>query len=275
MIIRKQCGNPKHISALLLTVLILAAVLLPFISSSYVLAAKTKSYVDDEAGLLTSQEEEKLDSLLGEYSKKHNIDIVVITRNGLDNKTELSYLEDYVDEVLDAGIYSEDIVILMFDTYGRYCTIQAYGKSENIIDDDNIEYLLDAVVPQITGNKFFSAFSDFAKGVDHYYDNPRYEYGRQPIYLKTWFQAVVALAIGAIVVGSMAYNSQGRNTVNNHTYLDEKHSGLVAKRDIYLRTSVSKVRKPSNNNAGGGGRSSGGGGVSSGGRSHSGGSRKC
>lgn len=233
------------------------------------------SNVDDGANLLTDQEEKNLNDLLLKYSEKYNIDLVVITRNGLDGKTNKVYLEDYVDQFIDAGMYSENLTILQYDILSRYCTIQGYGSCEFVIDDDNIEYILDVVAPQITDKQYFNAFSDFAKGVAHYYNNPRYEYGRKPIYLETWFQVITSLTIGAIVVGTMAYNSKGRNTVNNHTYLDEQHSGLVAKRDIYLRTTVSKVRKPSNNTSGGGGRSSGGGGISSGGRSHSGGSRRC
>lgn len=239
-------------------------------------ASENKLNVNDSANLLTDSQLNKLNKTLREYSDKYDIDIVVLTVAGLDGKSDRNYLEDYVDSVLDAGIYSENITILQFDTDSRYCTIQAYGSCERVINDDNIEYILDVVAPQISEHNYYDAFNDFAKGVNHYYDNPRYEFGHEPLYLKTWFQLVVALAIGGVVVGTMAYHSQGRNTVNNHTYLDEQRSGIVARRDIYLRTSVSKVRKPSNNNnSSGGGRSSGGGGISSGGRSHSGGSRRC
>ena len=265
----------KRTSILFLSLFILATTLMSLALSRPVAASSNTNYVDDGADLLTNQEEEDLNELLFKYSKKYNIDIVVITRNGLDGKTDKRYLEDYVDKVLDAGVYSEDLTILQYDIDSRYCTIQGYGNSEYIINDDNIEYILDVVAPKITEKQYYNAFSSFAKGVAHYYDDPHYEYGRKPIYLETWFQAVAALAIGAIVVGTMAYNSKGKNTVNNHTYLDEQHSGLVARRDIYLRTTVSKVRKPSNNTSGGGGRSSGGGGRSGGGRSHSGGSRRC
>lgn len=242
---------------------------------SKVNAAEPKVNVNDTANLLKESQAEELNILLIDYSKKYNIDIVVLTVKGLEGKSDQKFLEDYVDSVLDAGIYSENITILQFDVDSRYCTIQAYGSCESVINDDNIEYILDVVAPQITDHNYYEAFSDFAKGVDHYYKNPSYEFRRQPIYLKTWFQLVVSLIIGGLVVWGMAYHSQGRNTVNNHTYLDERHSGVVARRDVYLRTSVTKVKKPTENNSSGGGRSSGGGGISSGGRSHSGGSRKC
>ena len=71
----------------------------------------------------------------------------------------------------------------------------------------------------------------------------------------------------------MAYNSGGRVTVSEGTYRDFSSSRVVDRRDNYLRTSVTKTRKPSSdNNSSGGGFSGGGssGGTTSGGHSHSG-----
>lgn len=238
-------------------------------------ASESTTNVKDSANLLQNSQDEKLNSLLAKFSSKYNIDIVVLTINGLNGKSDKQYLEDYVDSVLDKGIYSENLVILQFDVDSRYCTIQAYGSCEQTIDDDNIEYILDVVAPQLSDHNYYGAFSDFAEGVSHYYNNRNYEFGQKPIYLKTWFQVIASFSIAGLVVGSMAYHSQGRNTVNNHTYLDEKNSGVVARRDIYLKTTLTKVKKPSNDTSSNSGRSSGGGGISSGGRSHSGGSRKC
>jgi uncharacterized protein len=86
-----------------------------------------------------------------------------------------------------------------------------------------------------------------------------------------WFQLLVSLTIGGIVVGVMAFNSGGRMTTVSNTYMDQNHSGLIGRRDDYLRTTVTKVRKPTNNNQGNGGFNAGGfrGGTSSGGHSHS------
>lgn len=257
-----------------LSIINLSLLILLFFSPLTVNAAENQLNVIDSANLLEDYQVEKLNSTLTKYSDQYNIDIVILTVNGLNGKSDKQYLEDYVDSVLDARIYSENLVILQFDIESRYCTIQAYGHCESIINDDNIEYILDVVAPQITKHDYFNAFMDFGEGIRHYYSNASYEFGQEPIYLKTWFQILVSIGIGGLVVGSMAYHSQGRNTVNNHTYLDEKHSGVVARKDIYLRTSLTKVKKPSNDSSGGS-RSSGGGGISSGGHSHSGGSRKC
>lgn len=99
------------------------------------------------------------------------------------------------------------------------------------------------------------------------------------ILLNIWFQLFASLIIGGIVVGIMAYNSSGRMTAGSRDYLDHSKSGLIGKRDQYIRSTVTKVRKPTQNNTSAksrGGFNSGGfrGGSSGGGRSHSSGGRK-
>ena len=87
-----------------------------------------------------------------------------------------------------------------------------------------------------------------------------------PIYLRAWVQLIAALIIGGIAVSVMAVKSGGVMTVNADTYLDSRYSGIRARRDDYIRTSVTKRKKPKPSEGGG---SSGGGQVSSGGHSHS------
>ena len=84
-----------------------------------------------------------------------------------------------------------------------------------------------------------------------------------------WFQIIASLTIAGIAVSVMAYNSGGRITVNEGTYRDFSNSRVIERNDNYIRTSVTKRRKPSDDNQNSGG-SGGGGGVSSGGHSHSG-----
>jgi uncharacterized protein len=74
----------------------------------------------------------------------------------------------------------------------------------------------------------------------------------------------------------MAFNSGGRMTAGSSNYMEQNNSGLIGRRDDYIRTQVTRVRKPQNNNSGGGGFNAGGfrGGMSGGGRSHSSGGGK-
>lgn len=67
------------------------------------------------------------------------------------------------------------------------------------------------------------------------------------------FQIAASLGIAGIAVGIMAYSSDGRTTVDAGTYQDSGSTRIIDRRDIYLRTSVTKRRKPSNNNSSRGG----------------------
>lgn len=65
-------------------------------------------------------------------------------------------------------------------------------------------------------------------------------------------------------------------TAGSANYIEQNNSGLIGRRDDYVRTQVTRVRKPQNNSNNGGGFNAGGfrGGVSGGGRSHSSGGGK-
>lgn len=252
--------------------------IIAFITSLF-LPMETKAsagtvYLNDTIGLLSPSEASEVSALLEKYSNKSGSDIVILTTDTPTTRSEdKTYVEDYFDAQYDAGLLKEDATIFLIDMNTRFTVIQGYGSNEQLINDDNIEYILDAVTPYLSSADYLNACKEFAKGVAFYLESPSYEYGHRPIYFNIFFQAGIALIIGAVAVAIMAYQSGGTMTTNNHTYLDESHSGVVAKRDMYIRTSVSKVRKPQSNGGSSGGRSSGGGGVSSGGHSHSGGGR--
>jgi uncharacterized protein len=102
-------------------------------------------------------------------------------------------------------------------------------------------------------------------------DYNTYDSRIENILTNVWFQILAAIIIGIIAVVIMAYNSGGRMTAGGNTYMDSNNSGLIGRRDDYIRTQVTRVRRPQNNNNGGGGFNAGGfrGGTSGGGRSHS------
>ncbi len=258
-----------------LSVLLLSIFMLSAFFPMKIKAASGTVYLNDTIGLLTSKEAEEISDLLEKYSNDTGSDLIILTTNTpLSRSEDKTYVEDYFDAQYDAGLLKENATIFLIDMNTRFTVIQGYGTNEELINDDNIEYILDAVSPYLSSGDYYKACKEFANGVKFYLGSPSYEYGHRPIYFNIFFQAGIALIIGAVAVGIMAYQSGGTMTTNNHTYLDEGHSGVVAKRDMYIRTSVSKVRKPQSNGGGSsGGRSSGGGGVSSGGHSHSGGGR--
>jgi uncharacterized protein len=296
-------------------------------------ASTHSAHIEDNAGILSDSVESNLLQKLTDYAEKSNLDLVILTTNDLNTKVKddddaitnyvKGYLEDYIDENIDNGTFTEDVAILYFDSAYRWLNIQGYGSAESILNDDRIETILDKISSYFREDDYYNAFLNFGKNAKYYatlqstgnssnssqngsnntspngshgnnynnghgqtsqnnYDDAQRQFVENVLY-KTWFQLLAAIIIGVITVAIMASRSGGRVTTNNHTYLNEGNSGLVARRDDYISTSVTKVKRPEPNNTtnttshgsfSGGGRSSGGGGVSSGGRSHSGGGRR-
>lgn len=271
------------------------------IGNTTVLAAPEDQKVYDYYDLFSDQEIEKLEAVSKEYGEEGKVDIVIITTDDLSGKSRQQYLEDFYDEYgfgYEEEFGTAALLLLNMNPSDRGVEIQGYGDAEHYIHNDRIEHILDDIVPMLKDGEYYEAMEEYVKQVAYYmneekgvntspvigekdsgnyygeasYDGPSNYYEEEHILNNVLVQLGIALVIGAVAVGIMAYHSSGRVTVTSRTYLDEQNSRVIASRDDYIRTTTTRVRKPSNDN-GGGGRSSGGGGISSGGHSHSGGGR--
>ncbi|MDF2609948.1 MAG: beta-propeller protein methanol dehydrogenase [Lachnospiraceae bacterium] len=285
----------------LFTIILILSVFL--FHTAIAFAAPEDQKVYDFYGLFTQEEVEELEAIAKEYGDEGQVDIVMITEDTLDGKTRKTYLGDFYDEYgfgYNQTFGDAVLILVNMDPNDRGVEIQGYGDAQYYIHNDRIEYMLDNIVSLLSDGAYFDAMEEFAKQSAYYmneekgvntspvieaegsgnyygeasYDGPSNYYGEENVLENPLLLLGISALIGAVAVGIMAYQSGGRVTVNSRTYMDGKNSGIVANRDDYIRTVTTRIRKPSNNNRGGGmGRSSGGGGISSGGHSHSGGGR--
>lgn len=270
---------------------------------------KTRIY--DYADLLTADEEAVLEDSYYLWGLEADADIILVTTDNMEGKSDQVYLEDFQDELyFTQDLLAENASLMLINMEDRIVTIQGYGDCEFWISNDRIEYILDWVYEGLVDEDYFAAAESFGeqtayymnqnKGVSTEYE-PGQDYGEsyggpsdyyeEPLnerytaweYLSMMLSeaffgslliAVVGSSIACLIIG---VNRKTKVTVYAATYMDQQNSGLSARRDDYLRTTVTKVRRPKESSSSGGssgGRSSGGGGRSSGGRSHSGGSRR-
>lgn len=310
---KRQKFNPSGhslLQALILTALI--AVFSAIIPAAAVYATKTEArrHVYDEAGLFSEVELESLEEKCISYGKDANVEIVILTHND----PKAIYAEEYVED-FEEQLPARDRVYLLIDMYNRDVFIEGYGKAEAYVNSKRIDNILDEIVPDLTDGYYYDACLSFIEmaasymkdgselNYDHNYNiPPQSSKPNKPYYDETWpsgkytqgtthtvlmilsnvwVQLLISLIIGATVVAIMAYNSGGKMTAGSSNYLDHSRSGLIGRRDDYIRTTVTKVRRPKNDSNTRSGHSRGGfnssgfrGGVSSGGRSHSSGGRK-
>lgn len=268
-------------------------------------------HVYDKAKLLSTSEAEELETMCIEYGEDAGIEIIILTHDDPSAKYAEDYIEDFED-TLPVG----DRVYILVDMANRDVFMEGYGTAETYIHSKRIGKIIEEIKPYLSDGEYYDAFQIYIERSaaymkddselnydhdysvhapqnndpsgdyydetfpDHYQNNYSGTRGNTADRLLSHLgiKAIVSLVVGGIVVAIMAYNSGGTMTAGGDTYRDSSHSGLIGRRDDYLRTTVTRVRKPTNNNKSshGGGFNSGGyrGGVSSGGRSHSSGGGK-
>lgn len=257
-------------------------------------------YIYDNAHLLTAEENAELQNLAAQLGEEWETAFIIITINGTDGKPLVQYVEDFYDD--NAPGYDQphgNTAILAIDMKERDIYLAGFKKAEQYLDDSRLNQIRDMITPDLSSGQYYQAFTGFLNesaqsmsiepsgnsgggysdsgsgGSENYYNNPDsyngHKAGMNPenIFFQWWFQLIASVIVALIVVSVMVFRSGGRVTVNARTYMDEGHSGILNKYDHFVRQTVTKVRKPSNNT-----RSGGGGGVSGGGHSHSGSSGK-
>lgn len=223
-------------------------------------AAKSDIYIDDQADLFTSTEEDDLTSKMKKLQNKYETDMVILTMDGRNGLSAKQVIDDYVDAHCDDGTLSEDVVISLRDVSDRWIEIRSYGKAETYITNSRVDTILDDMTPELKADNYYDAYLTYLDDVNTYL-------GKHPNPLTwLWVQLLIGLGLGAIITFVMVFNTRGKITTNSHTYLDQQHSGLVAKRDMYVTTTVKRTHIPKSSGSSGG-RSSGGRSSSGGGRS--------
>lgn len=294
-----------------LPVLALLFIMASVISFSTVRAYASESadseisqHVYDKAELLSTTEQEELEQMCIDYGTKAGIDIMILTHNDPNAVYAEDYIENFEDE-LPVG----DRVYILLDMQNRDVFMEGYGKAETYIHSKRISAIIEEITPDLSAGNYYDAFATYIErsaaymtddselNYDHDYTTgrPQSSDPNAPNYDATWrgdsgsgsteltdilsnvwVQLLAAIVIGIITVSVMAFHSSGRMTASSANYIEQKNSGLIGRRDDYVRTQVTRVRKPQNNNNNGGGFNAGGfrGGVSGGGRSHSSGGGK-
>lgn len=298
----RQYKNKKSFLAIIIVCLMVA--LLPF-HPAYSDAAEADTtniqHIYDKANLLSTSEIDNLEEMCADYGAQAGIDIIILTHNDPNAREAEGYIEDFYDQMLYG-----DSVILLVDMYNRVVFIEGYGLAETYIHSKRINAIIADITPSLKTEDYVSAFTSYIEqsaaymaddseiNTDHNYnyDSPSsansgngYKEGSydssssnntaDSILTNLWFQLLLSMIVGGVIVGIMASNAGGKMTAGGNTYIDSNQSALIGRQDNYIRTRVTRIRRPTQNNTRGGFSAGGfGGGISSGGSSHSSGGGK-
>ena len=155
--------------------------------------------------------------------------------------------------VSNYGEKYKNCIILTIDlSENRYANITSQNELKTKLDNERRILALKKFQPMLSKGNYYDAYEKYMNTVNHY---QKIKPGINPdnIFLKTWFQLILALAIGGITITIMIYNSGGKITVTGQTYFDKEGSRTVSKHDHYTHTRTTRTKRETRNNNSSGG----------------------
>ena len=240
--------------------------------------ASNSQKVVDMAGLLDTEEEEKLQKQLSGIAEKYECDVAVVTVNSCEGKQ----IQDYTDDYYEANDYGYgaryDGIILLISMKERKFHMATQGWAITAFTDYGMQEIDDRISGLLSDGKYYKAFRKFGDLAEEYiveaqkgtpFDVDHKYRKRMEIGMKLLISLLAGLAVAGCVVGGMF--TQLKSVRVKHTAQEYVRSGsfhVTRQRDIFLYRTVSriKIEKEQNSSGGGGsithttsgGRSSGG-----------------
>ena len=256
------------------------------------------SLVQDQAGLMSADQQAMLEQKADELSEAYRMDIVIVTTNSNDGKDVQSYADDFFDENGYGADKDGSGILLLVSMDTRECAFSTSGNGIYAFTDYSLEILSEELIPYLSSGEYYEGFSHYlsclptyldafqdGKPVDGYasdYDPSSTEdvvYYEEPL---TWsdaiiFSSIIGLVVAGISVAVMVFSmNTKRRQSGAGDYLVDNSFQLQTNRDYFLFSNVTKTKRVEENNSNGGSHGGGGSHVhtSSSGRSHGGRSGK-
>lgn len=213
--------------------------------------------VFDDAGLLTDEEEQKLQEKIDKMIDEEKTDIIILTTYFEPGSNSLSSANDFY-ESRNFG-YEEDMgtgVMFVVDMENRQITVYTSGDAITYFTDQRIDTILDDVYSDVKDGDYYGGCKTFLKYVD------RYMYldsgAREPMTaVGVLVRLLISIGLGGVIVVPLVYRSGGKVTVNAANYFVNNSAHINHQNDFFMRKAVSTRVIPKNNNHSGGGRSGG------------------
>ena len=264
-----------------------------FLCAALFFGMETKAQTEnvyDLADLLTTEEEEKLQSNAEEFSESWSMNFLVVTTNDTDGKSTVAYADDFYDEKYPDST-EEDGILYLIDMDHRQIYVSTCGSAIRYLTDDRIDRILDAAYEEVADGDYFGTFEAFFKETEKYLKkgipSNQYNYdietgerdyyeAQKPPKKVTLGEFLIALVLGLAAAGGTVAAITAKYQLKfedfHYDAYTDSEIDLKEKEDRLINTFVTHRRIPKDQgNGGGGSRSSVH--TSSSGRSHGGGGR--
>jgi uncharacterized protein len=226
-------------------------ILLMFILSIPVFAASDR--IVDNAGLLTLNEERLLEEQAAAIVEQYAMDVVIVTVMSTNGRDAQAYADDYYDQN-GYGVganHSGVLLLLVMDT--REWVISTCGDALDTMSSFDADELFESVSSYISEGQYYDGFSHYLQNIPPYL--VKKELSTVAV---IGFALLIGAAAGGIVLLIMRSGMKtAKPQADAGTYVKSGTYDLVRHSDFYLYSTVTKVRKESNNSSGGHRSSSG------------------
>ncbi len=228
--------------------------------------------LEDQADLLTTQEESAMLAKLDEISERQQFDVVVVTTQSTAGKTPEAFADDYFDYNGFGFGDSKDGCLLLVSMAERDWHVSTSGFGETAMDEDySRSYLsMAGFNSALSGGDYSEAFNIFADFADDFVteaktNKPYSRHHRVNDAKNKAVGALVSLLIGMVIAAIItvskkhSYTKAVHKQENAGQYLVPGSLVLREERDQFLYTNVTRTAKPkdTDSHSGGGGYSSG------------------
>ena len=215
----------------------------------------------DDADLLTDSQEEKLLKKLDEISDKHELDVIIVTKQSIGSKTSTQYADDYYDYNGCGYGPDDDGILFLISMENRDWAISTYGKGIKYFTDAGQEYMKEFFLPKLKSGDYNGAFHEFATKCDEFCVQAEtgepYDVGNLPRPAFSLLYLVTAVVVALVIAFCYCtYHKKQLLSVafkkGAADYFRPGSFNLSVKNDIFLYKNVSKVYRPPSSSSGGG-----------------------
>lgn len=239
---------------------ILLAALILFVPIGAVADGSTNTgLVRDHAGLLTEDGAQSIESLAKSASERCQADIVIFTTDDADISVDGAYEKQYF--IGNGYGYGENRsgIMLLINYATRDFSIDTFGNVRDHITDNQLSYIRNSVAGDLSAGDNFEALVTFVSCAESTISSPDfYETEKEFSLLKTiGISFVVAMIISLIV--NLVYRNQLRSEFRNdlaEDYIVQGSVNIHERRDMFLYSKVSSVRKTEQASGSGGNKPS-------------------
>ncbi len=214
--------------------------------------------VIDEADLLTPAEEKTLSDTIARISALYEFDIVILTVESIGIKSPMVYADDYYDDNGYGYGDTEDGILFLLSMEKRDWYVSTGGAAVDIFGDSELDRIEDSVIPKLSNKLYASAFTTFLSISEEILEDAA-ESERTRLPRTIGILVAVSLVIGLVVVLIMKYkmnNARPKRTARDYVRSGSFH--LRTSRDLFLYSTIRKVRRQESSSSGGSHRSSSG-----------------